>query len=109
MDERSRRVRYRGYRPPPLWWFKLKYAFGAAVSALCAIFALFQLLRSFLTGKIAVAFSRTDAVVAWSDAPSRFLGQLFLWSIFAMLGVGLAYALIAAFKRLNGPSAETRL
>ena len=109
MDERSRRVRYRGYRPPPLWWYKLKYFAGASVLALSTIVSIFQVVYSVLTGRVAVVFSKADAVLSWSGAPWSFLGQVILWGVLAIVSFGLFYTLVTAIKGLKGPSAETRL
>jgi hypothetical protein len=91
-----------------LWWYKLKYLAGA-VLALFVILSIFQVVYSLLTGRVAVVFSKTDAVISWSGAPWSFLGQLILWCVVATLSFGLFYALVAALRRLKGPSAETRL
>lgn len=109
MDERSSPKRYRGYRPPPSWWYKLKYFFGAAVLALLVILSIFQLVYSLLTGRIAVVFSKTDDVISWSDAPWSFLGQVILWCVVAIVSFGLFYALVISLRGLKGASADTRL
>ena len=109
MDEPRRPVRYRGYRPPPLWWFRLKYLAGMAVFALFVIFASFQVVHSLLTGDVPNISNRSDSLIAWSSAPWRFIWQLFLWFGAALLSSGGFCFLFARLRGLNGPSAETRL
>lgn len=68
MEEPRRTPRYRGYRPPPLWWFKLKYLGGMLVFGLFMAFASDQVILALLTGKlptsrtrrISFSFGRTD-------------------------------------------------
>jgi len=109
MEEGSSPKRYRGYRPPPLWWHKLKYAVLAAILALAVIFTVFQVVHGILTGTIDVALSRSEAVARWSDAPWYFIWQVILWSAGAFLSFAGFYAFVAALKGLKGPSAETRM
>jgi hypothetical protein len=109
MEEPQRSAKYRGYRPPPLWWFKLKYFSGAAVLALFVILATFQVFYALLTGKVSVAFSKAGAVVLWSNAPWTFVAQIVVWCVVAAASFGLFYALLTALRGLRGPSAETRL
>ena len=109
MDERLGSVRYRGYRPPPLWWFRLKYLAGMAIFALFVMFAGFQVVHALLTGEVPSISSRLHSTIAWSLAPWRFAWQLFLWLGAGLLSSGGLCLLIARFRGLNGPSAETRL
>ncbi len=109
MDEPRRSVRYRGYRPPPLWWLRLKYLAGMAVFALSVMFAGFQVVHALLTGEVPSISSRSNSSIAWSSAPWRFAWQLFLWLGVGLLSSGGFCLLHARFKGLDGPSAETRL
>ena len=102
-------MRYRGYRPPPLWWFRLKYLAGMAVFALFVIFSSFQVAHSLLTGAVPNISSKSDSIVMWSSAPWYFVCQLILRLGLALLSSGGFCLLFARLKGLNGPSAETRL
>ena len=109
MREPPRPVRYRGYRPPPLWWFKLKYLAGMAVFALFVIFASFQVAHALMTGEVSRISSKADTSVLWSSTPWRFAGQLFLWGGIALLSSGGFCLLLTRLRGLKGPSAESRL
>lgn len=109
MEDGRSPKRYRGYRPPPLWWYKLKYSAVAAILALFVIFTVFQVVHGVLTGRIDVALAKPDEVVRWSSAPWLFVWQLILWSAGAFLSVAGFYASVSAIKGLEGPSAETRI
>ncbi|QIK95436.1 hypothetical protein G7076_02085 [Sphingomonas sp. HDW15A] len=109
MTAGKRPKRYRGYRPPPLWWYKVKYSASAAVLALFTIFSVAQMTLGVLTGVLAVFLSKTDEVVRWSDSPGRFAWQMTLWGATAFVSFAGSYALWVALKGLKGPSAETRL
>jgi hypothetical protein len=109
MDDPRKSVRYRGYRPPPLWWFRLKYFSGMAVFALFVILASFQIVHSILAGWVPAVFSKTDVIILWSDAPWLFAWRLLLWFAVGLLSFGGFWLLLARLRGLNGPSAETRL
>jgi hypothetical protein len=109
MDEPRRQVRYRGYRPPPLWWFKLKYLAGMAVFALFILFASGQVAYSILTGAVPVLPSKSNSIVFWSEAPWRFVAQILVWLFAGLLSSAGFCLLFNRLRGLDGPSAETRL
>lgn len=109
MEEPRLPPRYRGYRPPPLWWFKLKYLGGMLVAGLFIAFASDQVILALLTGKVPDFSNKTDLVFLWSDNPWRFAWYLFLWIAVDLLSLGGFLLFFSKWKGLSGPSAETRL
>ena len=101
--------RYRGYRPPPLWWFKLKYAAAMAVFALMVVATAAQLTTAVLTGQVLVLFGDRNELVLWSSSWVGFLWNMFLWTGCGLLAFGGFLVMKSKLKELRGPAAETRL
>ena len=109
MDDRQRSVKYRGYRPPPLWWFKLKYLGGMLFFGLGMAFASIQVIAALMTGRVHDISKQSDAVFLWSESPWWFAWYLLLWTGMDLLFLGGALLFFSRWKRLDGPAADTRL
>ena len=108
MEECQRPSRYRGYRPLPLWWFKLKYLGGMLAFGIAIAFASVQLIVALLTGEVA-DFSNESVSFLSPDSPWWFAWYLLLWTGMDLLFIGGALLFFSRWKGLDGPSAETRL
>lgn len=109
MSWRSAKPRYRGYRPPPLWWFKLKYRACVAVISAMIGFVTYRAGDGLISGRVPAMSKQPNQMVEWVSTPGLFVWHLMLW-----IGTDLVLAvvfclLIAKLKELRGPSAETRI
>ena len=109
MEDRQRPATYRGYRPPPLWWFKLKYLGGMLVFGLFMAFASAQVFAALQTGRVSNISNQPAAVSLWSESPWWFAWYLLLWIGMDLLFLGGFLLFFSRLKGLDGPSAETRL
>ena len=109
MSEYPEPKQYRGRRPPPLWWFKLKYSALLVTLVVMGIGMSARIIVAIFSGEIPAVLGEDHESVFWAGSRMRFALNLFGWLSFDLLCFGGALLARSRLAGLKGPAAETRL
>jgi hypothetical protein len=109
--ERPRRgtKRFRGYRPAPIWWLKLKFRLALGATGAMIIFASYQVAQAIFSGGVHPIRGGPQEIIAWSTSRADFAWNLIAWIALDLFAFAIFWALMAKLKDLNVPSADSRI